>query len=113
VILTELRAMMRGRETFPTRAEFEAQRREDLWDAIKSRGGSRLWAGRLGAGLDERQKPGLSEEEAVARAREVIEQLGRLPNEKQLRRMGRPKLASCVAASGGSKRFAELHELDL
>jgi len=55
VILAELQAMMHGRETFPTRAEFEAWRREDLWDAIKSRGGSRVWASRLGAGLDERQ----------------------------------------------------------
>lgn len=104
--------MMHGRETFPTRAEFEAQHREDLWDAIKVRGGSRLWASRLGVRLDERQKPGLSDEQAVAQAREVIAQLGRLPNEKQLRRMGRLKLASYVAAAGGSRRFSEIHELD-
>src|SRR4051794_15656964 len=72
ILRAELEVFTRDHATFPSRRHFEGAGRLDLWDAIKVRGGVRRWAMAIGMPLLASQEPGLSEDEAVAQAREVI-----------------------------------------
>lgn len=113
-ILAELRQFVRGRETFPTRREFEVAGRRTLWNAIRDRGGVTVWAPRADLPLREAQRRrGLSEDEAVRQAQRVVAELGTLPGATQLRRLGYPKLATYIYFAGGAKRFCLRHGLRL
>jgi hypothetical protein len=111
-ILAELRQFVGDRQTFPTRREFEAAGRRDLWNAIRARGGSRVWAARVELPLREAQRrEALSDREAIVQAKEVTRREGYLPGASKLRDLGYPKLATYIYFAGGAKRFAREHRL--
>lgn len=104
----ELRAFCGDRSTWPTVNEFRAAGRADLIAAARRYGGQDVWAQRLGLGLADVQiRPGLTHDEAVKQARQVVAELGRLPGAPLLRKAGYPKLATYVMNHGGSQRFTD------
>jgi hypothetical protein len=111
-VVRELREFVAGRDTFPSRPQFEAAGRGDLWNAIRRHGGSALWAPRVGLSLREAQhRQALSAEEAVSQAKTVIAEDGYLPGSTKLRALGYPKLATYIYFAGGAKRFCFRHGL--
>lgn len=107
-IRRELIAFMRERRSkrWPTSSEFRAAGRADLMSAITAYGGVVYWAEKVGAELG----PGQNREpylmtEALAEAREVIEQLGYLPGLDTLRELGHFRLVTVVRAHGGAAKF--------
>jgi hypothetical protein len=109
----ELREFLAGRDSMPTRPEFEQQGRNDLRAAMSDFGGIAYWAHRLGVSL----RPGQEREaylveDALRDARAVYEQEGLLPNTKRLRALGFNRLASFIEREGGVARFAAKHGID-
>ena len=99
----ELRALLAERDIFPTLAELDSIGRTDLRSAITDHGGIAYWARRLGMPLpDSRDRPAYTELNAIVDARVVISELGYLPSEPRLRRLGHPLLATHVRAAGGA-----------
>lgn len=97
---------------WPSRTQFIARGRYDLYLAVRDHGGHLYWARRVGARLSSAQLPrGVPEEVLVEEARVLVAQEGRLPNQERLRLMGHPRLATAVQRAGGAKRFAEKHGL--
>jgi hypothetical protein len=109
----ELLRFTAGRTTWPTRTEFAAAHRSDLYCAVLDYGGIRYWAARLGLELSARQlaKVPYPTSAAVAEARELIDRVGHLPGPRLLRELGHGRLASAVKAAGGSARFRTDHGL--
>jgi hypothetical protein len=108
----ELRAWLGERNTWPTRRELQAAGRFDLVSAISAYGGAAYWARRLGVPLraaqDRRRR---TQAELVAEARELIAELGRLPNADALARMGHSHLGGLVRRHGGAAAFCRRHGL--
>lgn len=113
VLETALRDFTRGRGTWPSRREFAAANKTDLYCAAVAYGGVAYWAGRLGLSLTARQlaKMTYTHDEAVTDARLVVATLGYLPGSRRLRAMGLGRLATAVQSAGGAGRFAAHHQL--
>jgi len=106
----ELLRYVSGREHFPTKREFLRDGEERLWVAMRNHGGYAYWAHEVGLPLKPPRRA-LTDEEAVAQARELIAREGRLPNTTRLAELGYRKLRVAVQRAGGSARFCELHGL--
>lgn len=107
-----LHEFTRGRDTFPTLAEFDSERRTDLRCAVVDLGGVAYWAERIGLPVPaSRQRMAYTLDDAVRDARQVVDLAGRLPGEPVLRAMGYARLATVVRNAGGAARFASEHGL--
>jgi hypothetical protein len=79
---------------------------------VSRRHGAAYWARLLGLQLRSRQdKEPLTDEDAVAQARALIEQMGHLPGANKLRQLGYSRLATAVYHGGGSETFCRQHGL--
>ena len=96
---SELATVLEGRTQWPSRGEFEALGRVDLYAAVKRRGGVRTWSRRLGLTLTPTQahvaNP-FSAGAAESSARELMHEHGYLPRAERLRELGHGRLASYV-----------------
>ncbi len=98
---------------FPTRVQFEAQGLHGLRHALK-RKGVRSWAERLGVDLaagQDREHYGI--EEARQDIDRVVAEVGRLPGQVALRKLGYGRLATLITRFGGSARFCATHGIEL
>lgn len=106
----ELIEFTAGRDTWPTRQEFLAAGRSELWEALRRHGGREYWDERMPLQRRSQQyRRGLTPQEAVAQAHEVIALTGTLPSAPRLRAMGYPKLSTFVMGAGGVQRFLAAH----
>ena len=107
----ELRAFTRGRSSFPTLIEFDAEGRTDLRCAV-ARGGVAHWAERVDLPVPtSRVHTPYTTIEAIRDAQAVIDVIGHLPGEPTLRKMGLNRLATAVRNAGGSAKFTIAHDL--
>jgi hypothetical protein len=98
---------------FPTRVQLETRGFHGLRNALK-RKGVRFWAERLGVGLaagQDRETYGI--EEARLDIDRVVAEVGRLPGQVALRKLGYGRLATLVTRFGGSAKFCAAHGIEL
>lgn len=97
VLEAGLRGYTAGRESFPTAEQMTADGRTDLRHAVRKYGGVVHWSQILDLPLTKGQdRTPYSAEEAVAEARRLIDEFGRLPGIQILRKRGHPRLASFI-----------------
>lgn len=107
-----LRLFLADRPDWPTAEEFRAAGQYQLLDAMLKTGGVNRWAPRLSRALRPRQdRSEYPLEQAPVQARALIAEHGRLPSQKNLTRLGHPRLAWLVEKAGGAKAFARTHGL--
>jgi hypothetical protein len=109
-IETELRAIVDGRDTWPTRREFERMGRFGLATAISHRGGTAYWARRLGFKAPPRAGIGRPRVWSDARIRAELEAFCRgrtiWPTEREFLAAGKSKLYNAVCHYGGPTYWA-------
>jgi hypothetical protein len=113
-IEAELRALVDANGgRFPTRVQLEAQGLHGLRHALK-RKGVRSWAEHLGVALaagQDREAYGI--EEAREEIDKVVAEIGRLPGQTTLRKLGYGRLATLVTRFGGTAKFCAVHRIEL
>ncbi len=103
------RGVLRGRNHWPTRLEFEAGGRTALRDAIRRLGGPERWAGEFGLplrNLKSGSKLVWTDERIEAELRKVLEGRDTWPTRRELERVGRFGLATAVCHRGGTGYWA-------
>jgi hypothetical protein len=109
-IEAELRRLTRGREDWPSYAEFVRAGRKVLRDAITHSGGARAWACRIGVRYVERP-PGTpvrwTEERIRAELERFIDGGNRWPTYAEFEQAGRRPLRQAIMRTGGAERWAQ------
>jgi len=105
-IESELQGFLAGREEWPLHREFVAAGHKQLYHAVLRRGGTHLWAARMGVQWLKRQTPPPWSEERVRRELSAfLNDRGDWPTGDEFQRAGKENLLRAARRFGGRARW--------
>jgi len=102
-VRTRLAALLDGRASWPTEAEFAAAGEAPLLAAVRRHGGTEKWAREFG--LSTARLAGWNDERIEREIAPLVQKLGRWPTKGEFKRAGLGKALAAVYTHGGSKRW--------